>query len=179
MSGSVPYWRSPDSVWDVLYLNNQRLPGICELDITKSRSIQINKSKKENGTTLADNGYEGAKITGTLRIWTDEQLDELIRILPQFDPRNSAGVSNPIAINHPQATLAGVSKIYAPSWKFPKPNDELIVSFEAVEWFPAPKKTGGGGGAGKSGSIIQDGLDAIGDLTDFLASPTGQGTRFI
>lgn len=169
----IPFWRDAESAWDVLYLNGVRVPGIPNITVDKSRSVQINKSKKENGTTLADNGYEGAKIKGSLRLYKPEELQALMDLLPSWDPRNSAGVSNALIISHPATAMAGVSKIYAPQWTFPTPtSDDLTITFSALEWFPAPKPvSGGGSGSGKG--IVGGLLDAVNDGVAILADPFG------
>lgn len=167
---TIPFWLEPESLWDVLYLDGVRVPGICSLDIDKNRSVQVDKSRDENGNTLTDNGYEGAKIKGAIRITHPDELAEVAQLLPRWDPRNPAGVSRPVVVTHPQAQLAGVSSIYAPRWSFPKPSDEeLVITFEAVEWFPEPKpvkKAAAGAATSSGGGWFGWAYDAAGNASD-------------
>lgn len=184
---SVPFWRAPDATWDFLYFDDFLLPGICTLSIDKGRAVQIDKSKDENGNTLTDNGYEGAKISGALKICGPDddvagQLLELERAMREFDPASSNGVARPIVITHPQATLHNVRSIYAVKWGSKTPTgDDFIVTFEALEWFPAPKpvKKGGAGGKDQQSGWLDPFLegvnDAIGGTGDFLQGLGGDG----
>lgn len=180
----VPFWLVGDSAWDVLYLDDVRIPGIASLTITPSRGVQVNKSKDENGTTLADNGYEGSKVNGLIRIWTQEQLEELEQLIPRWHPRNQDGVSRPISILHPAATLAGVRAIYIPTWTIPPPKDELPITFAALEWFPGPKpvnKTGAKNPAPASPAPGVAGGPATGGPPNFeppVADPKNTGPNF-
>lgn len=156
---TLPKWKTAVTQWDVLVLGGITMPGVWAITIKPSRKVQIDASKELNGTTLTDNGYNGAKVTGKGRLWTDAQVDEFYRLLPFFHPRKPDGVSAPTTIVHPLATLYGVRAIYIPEWNAATPGAEfLTVSFSAVEWFPAPEEpapapvprpaTGGGGGGG-------------------------------
>ncbi len=193
---SVPFWRRPDAEWDFLYFDDFLLPGIATLEISKSRAVQIDKSKSENGNTLTDNGYEGAQIKGALKICgpdddVEAQLLELELALRRFDPASSNGVARPIVLSHPQATLHNVRNIYALKWGSKTPTgDDFIVTFEAVEWFPAPKpvKAGGGGAGGAGGSggnsswldpfyeAAGAAAEAAGAVVDFLSSGSNPDT---
>jgi hypothetical protein len=159
---SVPFWRADDSGWDDLYFDDFLWPGIAKLKIDKGRAVQVDKSKEEDGNTLSDNGYEGAKISGAIKLNgpDDDVAADLLTLelgLRRFDPASSNGVAKPVVLTHPQATLHNVKNIYALKWGSTTPDgDDFIVTFEATEWFPAPKPVKKGGGSSDSKSSLLD-----------------------
>lgn len=191
--GTLPDWKAEDSQWDRLYLDGLLVPGIARLDIDASRAAKIEKSKDRNGTSISDDGYEGAKIKGEIRMWTASQADEWHAMYPRFNPRTLDGPSTPLAIVHPIATLYNVVAIYAPKWstKAPKSADEdLVVTFEALEWFPETKEKSAGGGAAPGGSPSGSGdgnvdplsqkeaEDVLAATTDATPDPANAGPTF-
>lgn len=158
---TLPLWKSTGSAqWDTLVIGGYPFPGVATLKITPKRKVQIKTSKDTNGTSLEDTGYEGAKIDGKLRVWTDEQVDEIFRLLSFLHPRSQSGVSTPLTIVHPIATMFGIQAIYFPEFSIATPTATFFeLSFKALEWFPGLKKKppspgGTGGSSGTSGGKV-------------------------
>lgn len=155
---SLPPWKVPVTFWDLLILGGEPFPGIPQVSVSKSRKVQLSSPKDSDGLTLSDNGYDGAKIKVTLRLWEDEQIDDLYRLLPRFDP-SVGDLSVPVEILHPVTWLAGIEYVYITKWDLSSPRSaggEFSPAFEAVQWFPGPEPTppqiappGPGGGSGR------------------------------
>lgn len=137
---TLPKWKTASTKWDVLILGGYTLPGIWDVEVTVERKVQVDKSKDKNGTTLTDNGYQGAKVSLKGRLWTDEQVARMYAIMGVFHPRALDGVSTPVTIDHPVTAFFGIDAIYPPKWKASRPDAQFFeVQCDAIEWFPEPK----------------------------------------
>lgn len=136
----IPHWMTVSpTFWDTLYLDGELVPGLPQITIVPKRNITTTKSKDLNGVSQADNGYEGAAITGRLRITTLEELDLFYSLYPRWSPSRAA--SDPIAIWYPSTLLARIDAITIKQWMLPPPTGtEWIVQFTADQWFPEEKK---------------------------------------
>lgn len=187
---TIPFWKESFSAWDILILDFEPVGApadplpICALTVIPSRDVKLNKSKDKNGLTQVDEGYAGAKISGKIRIWTEEQMNAFIAQYPRFNPRSQDGVSAPLSAIHPTLLAAGVQAIYAPKWTFPTPksaDDEWVISFDAHEWFPGPKDKppspgvpgpGGNVGGGSTGTSDPHGPPYdLGEQADYDPPP--------
>jgi hypothetical protein len=153
----LTYWDDRDDplAWDTLLLDGEVWPGIAEISgAGVSRKIDVKKAKGQDGATIKDEGYQLAKLTITITIYSEYQWGELQRLLPTVHPRRKGGSRTPMAITNPQANLLGVTQIYIDKISYPtkpKAKDGLCsIVMSAIEWAPAPKpvkKAAGGTGA--------------------------------
>lgn len=65
--------------------NPPTLPGIATVTVTRARKIDDRSGPGRNGARLIDRGAEAAKVRIRLRVWTDEQLDQLADRMPSLD----------------------------------------------------------------------------------------------
>lgn len=170
-ANGLPYWDDRDDplAWDTLILNDEIWPGVCEISgAGVSRKVDVKKGKGEDGATLKDEGYDLARLSITLTIYSDGDWVELQRLLPTIHPRRKGGTRTPISIVNPQCNLLGVSSIYIDKIsipKKPKSGDGLVeLEMSAIEWVPEPAPVKGGAGTGTTsegfnkagGAIPQD-----------------------
>ena len=131
------FWASPaNSTWDTLILGSVTMPGVCTVDTDSSRDIQIAKQKRHDGAHLKDNGRNASPVKATLILWTQDQFEELDRILPRFLPRKPGIASAPFDIVHPATRLMGVSQVTIQRVRVTTPVvGQLRVDFDFIEWF--------------------------------------------
>lgn len=138
----LPPWKSGETFWDEIILGGESMPGLANIETSVERSVQLSSPKDSDGVTLANNGYKGAKIRCTFRMWEDEQIEDFFRLLPLFHPA-AGGDTRPVEILCPSAFILGVTQIYITAWRVPTPNsarDYFMPSFQAVQWFPGPQE---------------------------------------
>lgn len=129
-----------DLLFDTLILGGDVWPGIATVETTKARDLDTPKKKGEDGNTLEDQGSNPATLKITLRMWLAEHWKELNRLLPTIDPQVKAGVRSPLDIVHPEPNLKGVNQIYVKQINpTTASKGEIVQTFEAIQWFPAPK----------------------------------------
>lgn len=167
MSGTVPFWRPAlgPSEWDGSRIGGVYVPGKSSVSITPSRGVEIIQGKDEDGNTLKDLGYKGAKVDIVVTIWDELHLPEFVSCLALWSPRRPGAVAAPIELACPQATLANVTRIYIESYTIgdPNPDGSWSVPISAYEWFPPeavkPTQQGGtpkGGLPGGDGGPLGD-----------------------
>ncbi len=163
MSGEVPWIRDVGGVspWDVLRLGGEYVPGKVSVVIDVARDIVEEKPKGEDGPTQTDNGYLGAGVTIDIEVWTEEQLDRLVRLLVNWFPKKPGATSVPVEIIYPSAIMAGISRIRIAGFSIPKWNKAtLTIPLKAREWLPpgsqkptsTSNQTQGGAGGGPDGN---------------------------
>ncbi len=144
MSGEVPWIRDVGGVspWDVLRLGGEYVPGKVSVVIDVARDIVEEKPKGEDGPTQTDNGYLGAGVTIDIEVWTEEQLDRLVRLLVNWFPKKPGATSVPVEIIYPSAIMAGISRIRIAGFSIPKWNKAtLTIPLKAREWLPPDRRS--------------------------------------
>lgn len=140
----LPWITDGSLLWDTLILGGEVWPGLPTVESDVSRSIDKQKKKGDDGANLVDQGYEPAKVKITIRIWLQEQWDDLQVKLATVHPRKKGGVRTPVDIIHPETQLKGVRQIYiehiGPAVAGTGAQCGLLtISIDASEWFPEPK----------------------------------------
>jgi hypothetical protein len=130
-----------EAAWDFCWLGDALLPGIASLEVTKTRSVDVKKSRGTDGATLSDDGYEPARVTVRLRMWTAEQWAAYQDLLPQIDPQRPGGLREPVAIVHPEVNVRGIDTVYVTSisGSSPERGGAKVETIECIQWFPQPK----------------------------------------
>jgi hypothetical protein len=156
----IPYWDDRDDplAWDTLWLGDEMWPGLVEISgAGVSRKIDVKKAKDTDGATIKDEGYQPAKLTITVTIYSLYQWGELQRLLPTVHPRRKGGTRTPLDIVNPQANLLGINQIYidkiAPPKKPGRGDGLCSITMSAIEWVASPKPVTSG--AGSPGNAAQ------------------------
>lgn len=142
-----------DGSWDTIYLDGEPLPGIVRaLAITPKRDIERTKAKGTDTKVTYDNGYEGATVDIEIELWRAVQVLTLGSMLSRLSPRQPGALATPHTIQHPLATLANVTKVYAAEYTLKLPEKgRMRIPIKLFEWQPGTpaKRTKSGGGAKK------------------------------
>lgn len=175
MTEALPWVGEPGLLWDTLLMGGEYWPGLPTVESEPSRSVDVQKKKGDDGATEADQGYEPAKVKITLKIWLKEQWEELQRLLPLIHPRKKGGLKTPVDIVHPETQLKGVRQIYVTKIGAAVPGrgaetGSLTITFEAIEWFPAPKPAKAKMKASKTGGAIPPTSDVLPPNSDTSAT---------
>jgi hypothetical protein len=179
---------SPIRAWDKLTLGGITFPGIVRLSTGVNITLEPNKvqTKAASGDkpaqfaiSLADRGYNAAKVRATIEVWTKEQWEDLEETLPKFTPRtgekqgSSIGgtANNPNAqrtkgikgrdafdIVHPATALLGITAVIVEAVSLPEIVDQtLVVTLDMLQYFPQHGVRTVHGNVGNT-----DNLDSIG-----------------
>lgn len=145
--------------WDDLFFQGEKMPGVARVsgDGIK-RKIDLKRAKGKAGASVTDEGDEPGRGTIELELWTAEQWQEMLRRLPEVNPRTRGGVKNVVDVSHPLLDFLGISRVYITDIRIPshdKRAGRLRVQFGFLEWFPKPKPQRPTGVTGQGNSIQQ------------------------
>jgi hypothetical protein len=84
----VPFWDDAPGAWDTLSLGGQTMPGLATVQGRVGRKMDTRSRPGADGARVRDRGYEPARLEIHVKVWTPEQLRELINLLAQLHPRN-------------------------------------------------------------------------------------------
>lgn len=156
----IPHWDDDPKSWDTLLLGGAELPGVVDIDGSKGRKVDVKTRKGSDGATLTDNGYDPAKVTIKLRIWTPEQWRLWQIIFPLIDPKRLGSVRVPFDVQHPSLAAIGIRSVYVTTVAVPKLQGGVLnVTLNAVEWFPEPKKAKAGTPKATGNALREAGQD--------------------
>lgn len=157
---SLPDWNVEDA-WDVLYLGGTWIPGVARVHVTLPSGLDVQKPQGGKGASIADDGAPPATLTIEIEFVDNETLNDFARVVPLLRPVAKGKARDPLEITHPNAQLWGIdvvtiADISSPS---PSPGGSMIITINAVQWFPAPtpaKKPAKKPKSGSSGEQNQD-----------------------
>lgn len=153
----VPFWDRPGagevrvspgeaSLWNVGTLGGRELPGLLKVDGAEvSRKWDVKTSPGTDGATITDQGYEVAKPTLTLLLWTSDQWDTWQDIAANLLPKPgkaSKKPPRPVPVTHPALDSVGVNNVIILSISAPKPaspKGAFEVTIKTVQWLPSKK----------------------------------------
>jgi hypothetical protein len=122
LGGSIEFWGNGseedlDGViakhpWDVAYLANMALPGICEVKMVSVARVEIDKKKPKgvNYARVTILGYDPGTFDVSCKIWTRDHWTKLQQIVRTIwkGPTAERGDQASIAVRHPILRLAKV-----------------------------------------------------------------------
>lgn len=137
----VSNWNQSED-WDVLRLGGQVMPGVARVDVELGSGLDVKKPKGGRGARIKDQGAPPTELRITIEL-QHEEMDRFIAIRKLLRPRNVDGARDPMEIQHPQAALWGIHVVTIGAITAPMPGrgGTYVVTFTAIEWAPAPKKT--------------------------------------
>lgn len=141
---TFPHWNSESfeaNFWNIVWLGDFQLPGKAEVQLTKSRRIDVQTSPGSDGAYLVDKGIDPAQISITLSQWNEEQWSDWVEIFPQLDPQTAGTKRRPLEIYHPLPLTSGISTVYVQeiSVNHPESGGVRTINIKCIQWFPAPK----------------------------------------
>lgn len=106
-------WAEKASPWDVVYLAQQPLPGVCTLSGPGvEHSIDIKKASGKDGATITDLGRDLAKFTIKVLMWHASQWDALRKMRASLQPLTSGRKLKPVDVQHPALDFLGIASVY-------------------------------------------------------------------
>lgn len=125
-------------------LGGIRMPGTARVSGKVARKIDVQPIPgDDSGGTQTDLGYEGAKVTVTVRMWTQAHLDAFSTFADRFRPKKDESKPNPVDVIHPALGVLGIRSLTIESIGLPEPGQTSGVyeaSIELLEFIPEIKK---------------------------------------
>ena len=142
----VPPWNSADAgsgatnAWDTLYIEDVRIPGLCEIDGKIGTKIDVQPVKGQKGAKTTNEGPDPATLSIKLRLATSDEVHELTDILDSLHPRKADQKAVPLRITYPSVNFLGVDRILIKEVGFPKIEGDVFTwTIQAIEYFEEPK----------------------------------------
>jgi len=111
-SGFDPNWIESPQQWDTVTLQGVDLPGIAKVTGKLGRKIDVNSPPGADGATLRDKGYDPARISVTLRMWTPEQFNSWEQTNLSLVAIRQQSQRTALEIVHPALNNLGVRRVY-------------------------------------------------------------------
>ncbi len=134
---------APFLTGDLLSLNVDRTPGICDVSVRRGRDIDRKKSAGSDGERLTFKGINNADVEIAITIWTPEQLDVLRALWAVLQPPAGKGVPAAFDVRHPQFELNNIKSLcFIDSMGLTEGRASKVKVFtiRAVEYFPPGTK---------------------------------------
>jgi hypothetical protein len=137
---SAPFWEEQPETWDTLHIAGQRVPGVAHVTGTAARKIDTRSAAGADGARVRDRGYEPAALDVQIRIWTEEQLEELEQILEPLHPRQRGTERTPVDVAHPGLAMLGIRSAYVTAVGIPQISGGVMtLTVRLLEWTAAPR----------------------------------------
>jgi hypothetical protein len=106
-----------------------------------SRKIDTRSAAGSDGARVRDRGYEPASLEVTIRVWTEEQLEQLEEVLEPLHPRQGGTQRDPVDVAHPALAILGIRSAYVTAVGVPQlVAGVLQVQIRLLEWTPTPRR---------------------------------------
>ena len=117
--GKVIAFPAP-TLYDIVRVGDYVFPGISRVTVLRrSRKISTEKAKKNKGARVVDSGINLARIEVETRVYEDDELEEMARILNFFETQlglkptsADATETNGFPIYHPATRERNVRYVY-------------------------------------------------------------------
>lgn len=138
---AAPFWEDVPDAWDAIVIAGSAMPGLALVSGEGiGRDIDMKKSPGRDGARLRDRGYQNAKFTVELRVWTADQFESLQRRLEDLQPKRRGGTRNALDVAHPALAMLGVTSMYVQGIGMPVIKGGILsVTLKAVEWYQSPR----------------------------------------
>jgi hypothetical protein len=145
--GSTPYWVGSDAdetAWAACWLGDDYLPGRSIVTADGPRyEVDVQKGKSADGARLKDVGFQPGTCTIELTIFTREQWEAWLQVLPRISPSKPGGIRRPLQIVHPEPNLVGIQTVVITKIKGQPPTAKggKVYTIDCLQWFPSVKAT--------------------------------------
>lgn len=138
--------------WDRVSLGGVTLPGIAEVSAKAKRKHDKKKENGTDGSTPTFHGYDPAQVTINIRVWTADQLQNLVEQLRTLWPAPAKGGKGtpkgvkeppPFDIYHPKLAMLNITQVVIVEVDALKPGKvpgEQVLSLMCLEFKPPPDK---------------------------------------
>lgn len=135
------------SVWDLLILGGEPVPGVARVEVTPGSGVDVQKPRGSKRAYVEDEGDPPDELSIEITLTPAEAKLFRDKIVPLIKPRNKSGGREPLEISHPQAEFWGIGVIMVGPIRAPQPapGGFMKISMRAWEWVdkPAEVKTSG------------------------------------
>ncbi len=127
--------------WDKLTLEGgaggYTLPGIVKISYEAGLNEDSAPTPGQNGRNTTLLGYKPASFDVSVQVWTEEQFEELRRIVEIFRPKNDGAKAKAVLAIHPQIQFLGVKYVYITSITGGgySPRDGYILNLKLEQFF--------------------------------------------
>jgi hypothetical protein len=142
-----------DNPWDVVYLDDAPMPGICDVAGLARLRLDDKKAKGQNGSVLTIQGYQPGPFDIVCTIWTPEQFEILCNLIdniwniPRADASSRKELTKKLrkahTVSHPKLDLYKIAFCEVQEVAFPEDGSEQgtkVFKFKCKEVKP-PQKT--------------------------------------
>jgi hypothetical protein len=135
---------SPNS-WDVVFIDDEPLPGVSKIKGLPTLSIDKKKANGVDGATITVNGYLPGPIEIETTLWTVEQWEFFLVMVPKLWRRpNKKATFKELAktISNPATDVFGITQIVIIGISVPEDGPvrgTKIVRIKAHEYVPSQK----------------------------------------
>jgi hypothetical protein len=157
------FWEEEPEVWDTLHIGGQRMPGLASISGTASRKMDTRSAAGADGARVRDRGYEPAALDVQIRVWTQEQLDDLEERIEALHPRQRGTERTPVDVAHPALSLLGIRSAYVTAIGVPQISGGVMtMQIQLLEWTPTPRPAPRPSNASAGGGVenMRTALDA-------------------
>lgn len=170
----------PES-WNILWVANRPVPGIClPIEGERKRDVEHKKSKGSTRDILVDQGLEPTECTVTIRTNDATTFRSLYDFYVQYmSPDRPLSRQNVVPVYHPQLYARGIAQGYFYDSPLPKPteNGGIRPYLHVFKFKIVGPKTQIGDATSKSkkptvssNTIIRDGLNKYFELSEAVTN---------
>lgn len=148
---TIPWLDDAPDAWNTVKLGGLAVPGIARVGVKPSQEVEIKKPKGKHVGSTTRQGYNAARVTIKVTVWTPEQFAELRTLIASIWPAaramkqagEPAKVDGPIPVSHPKTQLWGINAITLLDIEDPENDtgDRYELTLSCVEYLPPPKKS--------------------------------------
>lgn len=168
-----PFTSTTDNPWDRVVIGSWPLGRVVSLVPQISFNYDIGKSRGRDGATVRYTGKQPRTINLTINISDQEAFTHFTQeVVPALSARMDSSEVAPFTITHPQADLWGIKQVVIQSISPAQPDaaSGWIITFQLLEYIPAPKRSKGSGNPKKN----QQDRNERGKLNWSINPPEGQ-----
>lgn len=136
---NIPFPQNDPIAWDYVIVAGRLLPCLREYPKAKpGRKLDAKSAPGSSGGRIVDKGYDLAKVTVTVSLWTEEHFRTWGQLLDVIKPR-AGRARDAVSIYHPALESVGISAVVVESISSIEHSGTAGIyraSFEAVQYQP-------------------------------------------
>lgn len=149
---NIPFPQTDPIAWDNVIVAGRPLPCLREYPkAAPGRKLDSKSAAGSSGGTIVDKGYDLAKVTVSVSLWTPEHFRIWGALLEVIQPR-AGRRRDAVAIYHPALAALGISSVVVEkisSIEHSGTSGIFKAGFESIQYNPPMRRTGAGAnGAG-------------------------------
>ena len=143
---NILFPQSDTVAWDYVIVADRALPCLREYPKAKpGRKLDAKSAPGSSGGRIVDKGYDLAKVSVTVSLWTQEHFATWGALLDVIQPR-AGRRRDAVSIYHPALEAVGIASIVVESISSIEHSGTAGIyraGFEAIQYQPAPRSRRG------------------------------------